>query len=80
MSMTTIRIKRTRNRKPVAPRTCCETHTDTCRFGREHQWGIGWIGGPKSGLGIGEEGWHDSAICAVCHGICTADLEKGQRA
>lgn len=38
-----------------------------------------WIGGPKSGLGIGEPGWHDSAICASCHGICTAELEEGQR-
>lgn len=31
--MTTIRVKRSRVRKPTAPRTCCATHTDTCRFG-----------------------------------------------
>lgn len=77
---TVIRIKPSRNRKPTAPRTCCETHTDTCQFGRDHRWGMGWIGGPLSGLGVGEEGWHDSMICATCKGICVADLEEGQRA
>lgn len=74
-----IRVKRTRTRRPTAPRTCCPTHTDTCKFGRDHRWSIGWIGGPKSGLGIGDEGWHDSTICGECKGICTADLEEGQR-
>jgi len=73
-----IPVKRTRVRKPVAPRTCCATHTDTCRFGRDHVWSLGWIGGPKSGIGVGEEGWHDSAICSTCLGVCVADLEAGQ--
>lgn len=63
----------------TALRTCCETHTDTCRFGREHKWSIGWIGGPKSGVGIGEPGWHDSMICSICLGVCTDDLEEGER-
>lgn len=79
-SIAGIPVKRSRTRKPTAPRTCCDTHTDTCRFGRDHLWSIGWIGGPKSGVGIGEPGWHDSAICSTCHGICTAELEEGQRA
>lgn len=76
---TTITIKRSRNRKPTAPRTCCKTHTDTCRFGKEHAWGIGWVGGPLSGVGVGEEGWHDSMLCVTCKGICTADMEDGGR-
>lgn len=79
-SVAGIPIKRSRVRKPVAPRTCCETHTDTCKFGRDHVWSMGWIGGPKSGLGFGEPGWHDSAICSNCLGICVAELEPGQRA
>lgn len=80
MSTVSISTTHTRIRKPVAARTCCETHTDTCRFGRDHLWCIGWIGGPRSGLGVGAPGWHDSAICSNCLGICTADLEEGQRA
>lgn len=75
-----IKIKPSRDRKPVAPRTCCETHTDKCKFGRDHRWSIGWIGGPKSGLGIGDEGWHDSSVCSTCLGICVADMEEGGRA
>lgn len=77
---TSIKIKPSRTRKPVAPRTCCPTHTDTCRFGRDHLWSFPWIGGPKSGLGIGTEGWHDSSICHGCMGICVADMEEGGRA
>jgi len=75
-----IRVKRTIIRKPTAPRTCCPTHTDTCRFGKEHRWAAGWIGGPLSGVGIGEPGWHDSSLCVTCNGICTGDLEEGGRA
>ena len=78
--MTIIRIRPPqRPRKPTQPRTCCPTHRDTCNFGREHRWGIGWIGGTRSGLGVGEEGWHDSAICSACLSICTADMEPGGR-
>jgi hypothetical protein len=62
------------------PRTCCETHRDTCKFGRDHRWSIGWFGGAKSGLAFGEDGWHDSMICSDCLGVCVADLEDGQRA
>lgn len=80
MATTMIRVKPSRNRKPVAPRTCCPTHTDACQFGREHRWSMGWIGGPKSGLGIGEPGWHDSTICVTCKGICVGDMEEGGRA
>lgn len=75
-----IRIQRSRTRKPTAPRTCCPTHADACKFGRDHVWSIGWIGGPLSGLGVGEPGWHDSMICTTCMGICTADMDEGGRA
>jgi len=75
-----IKVKPSRERKPTAPRTCCSTHTDMCKFGRDHRWSTGWIGGPKSGVGFGEEGWHDSALCINCYGVCVADLEPGQRA
>lgn len=76
---TVIRVKPTRVRKPAAPRTCCPSHTDTCKFGRDHQWASPWLGGPLSGLGVGEPGWHDSEICAGCLGVCTADMEEGGR-
>lgn len=80
MATMVIRITPSRTRKPVAERTCCPTHTDTCQFGREHRWSMGWIGGPKSGVGIGEPGWHDSMLCIVCTGVCVADMEDGGRA
>jgi len=51
-----------------------------CRFGRQHSWSLGWFGGPKSGAGIGTEGWHDSMMCVDCNGICVAGLEEGERA
>lgn len=73
-----IPITRTRVRKPTPKRTCCPTHAENCKFGRDHVWGVGWIGGPKSGLGIGEPGWHDSMVCSTCLGICIADMEPGQ--
>ena len=74
-----IKIKRSRVRKPTAPRTCCPTHTDTCKFGRQHGWSMGWIGGPYSINPNSEPGWHDSMHCSDCGGFCMAELEEGQR-
>ena len=61
-----IRIKPTRTRKQLAPRTCCPTHTDTCRFGRWHTWSEGWY----SETGV----WQESSKCFNCDGVCDGEL------
>lgn len=62
-------------RRPVSatPRTCCPTHTDRCRFGREHLWA-----GPfllDQGRRVDGKVWShpDDVKCAVCGGECVAD-------
>lgn len=60
----------------MSERTCCQTHADTCRFGRDHRWGIGWHGGSLSGVGVGAPGWHTCALCIDCKGICYVDNEE----
>ena len=57
----------------LKPRTCCETHPDRCRFGRDHIWA-----GPfllDKGKPVNGEIWsHPNDFkCAGCGGICTAD-------
>lgn len=72
---TLIRIKPTRTRKTTAPRTCCPSHTDRCRFGDEHVWA-----GPfllDGGRPVDGRVWsHDNDVrCAKCGGVCTAERE-----
>lgn len=66
--MQTIRVRpASRPRKPTAPRTCCETHRDTCNFGRQHHWH-----GPFY-LEDGTWSHDDDVKCADCGGICVAE-------
>lgn len=61
-----VRIHAERPRKPVAPRTCCPEHTDTCRFGSKHLWTSPWVD---------EHGtWHGTDKCFGCQGVCSAEL------
>ena len=70
MSAYVIRFKPpARVRKPTAPRTCCETHRDTCNFGRWHVWGIGFYQDDGTWSRPGD------AKCQTCGGICTAERE-----
>ena len=66
MRSNVIRVTADRTRKATAPRTCCETHTDTCKFGRQHTWSVGWYDE------AGE--WQESAKCFECDGVCVGDL------
>ena len=74
-----ISIKPSRDRKPTAPRTCCPTHTDTCRFGRPHQWA-----GPfllDGGRPVNGHIWShpEDVHCVPCGGTCTGDRTDPQR-
>lgn len=60
----------------MAERTCCPTHTDTCRFGREHVWA-----GPfllDGGRPVDGQVWShpDDVHCAACAGTCTGNREE----
>lgn len=73
---TVIKVKRPRTRRPTAPRTCCPTHTDLCRFGRDHVWA-----GPfllDEGRPVDGRVWsHDTDVrCGTCGGVCTAEREE----
>lgn len=59
--------------KATTDRTCCSTHSDLCRFGREHRWA-----GPfllDEGRQVNGEIWShpDDIQCAVCGGVCTGN-------
>jgi len=72
---TDIRIKPRRTRKAPAPRTCCPSHTDRCRFGRDHIWaGPFLLDGGKPAEG---HIWsHDGDVrCDACGRVCTAERE-----
>lgn len=61
--------------RTVAPRTCCATHADRCRFGRPHTWA-----GPfllAAGRPVDGRVWShpDDVACATCGGTCTADRD-----
>lgn len=63
-----IRVKRPdRPRKPVAPRTCCPTHRDTCNFGKQHVWAGPFL------LDGGTWSHPDDVKCSTCEGVCTAE-------
>jgi hypothetical protein len=71
---TIIRVKPTRNRKPVEPRTCCPTHANNCHFGRGHLWAGPYLldaGKPVDGKVWSEP---DSVKCANCGAICDAEV------
>jgi len=72
---TIIRVKRERTRKPAAPRTCCPTHTDTCKFGRQHVWCGPYL--LDAGKPVNGEVWsHPNSVkCAYCNGTCDAEVE-----
>lgn len=65
-------------------RTCCPTHRDRCRFGREHFWA-----GPfllDGGKPVNGETWShpDDVRCHVCEGVCSGnrpapDTERDER-
>lgn len=70
-----IPIKKSRVRKPPAPRTCCPTHTDNCLFGRWHLWA-----GPfllDGGRPVDGEIWsHPQDVrCHMCGGVCSGDRD-----
>lgn len=69
-----IRIKPVRNRKPVEPRTCCPTHANNCRFGKDHRWAGPYL--LDGGKLVNGEKWSrpDSLKCSTCEGICDADI------
>lgn len=59
----------------AAPRTCCPTHADNCRFGHAHLWA-----GPfllDEGKPVDGQVWsHPGDVkCAQCGGNCTADRD-----
>lgn len=61
------------------PRTCCPTHADRCRFGREHVWA-----GPfllDGGRELDGHKWShaDDVHCTGCGGVCIGD-RSGQDA
>lgn len=72
--MTVIKVKPSRVRKPPKPRTCCPTHNDTCRFGRDHVW----AGPYYQPNGTRWSTWRDdgSVICAECGAICEAEVQS----
>ncbi len=49
------------------PRTCCTTHNDTCRFGRDHAFAGPFL------LGKGEWSHEDDVKCGICDGVCYGD-------
>jgi hypothetical protein len=65
--MTVIRFKATRIRKDPAPRTCCPSHNDRCRFGRPHIWSAPFY----DATGVWRD---DGAYLCDCGAICEADV------
>jgi len=49
------------------PRTCCPTHKDTCRFGRDHLWAGPFL--------LEGGGWShpDMLKCGYCDEVCSAE-------
>lgn len=63
----------------MADRTCCPTHNDACRFGREHVWA-----GPfllNRGRPVDGQVWShpDDVQCAYCGGTRAARLRGATR-
>lgn len=55
------------------PRTCCTTHADNCKFGRDHSFS-----GPfllNEGYMVDGKQWshEDDMKCTTCGGICYGD-------
>lgn len=72
---TVIRIKPAKVRKAPAPKTCCTTHNDKCRFGRQHVYA-----GPfllDSGRPVDGEIWSAPGVvhCQGCGGTCYGDAD-----
>lgn len=65
-----IHAKRSRDRRPPQPRTCCPTHNDRCDFGRPHVWCIGnYLDG---------EWLPNSTICGACGARCVDEEVEAQ--
>lgn len=46
----------------------CTTHRETCHFGRDHRWCIGFYDAAGT--------WHSAMICPGCSGVCDAELRE----
>lgn len=69
-----IRIKPARTRKAVEPRTCCPTHSNNCRFGKQHIWAGPYL--LDAGRPVDGKVWSDpdSVKCSNCEGTCDAEV------
>lgn len=66
------------DRAGMRPRTCCPTHADACRFGRDHTWAGPYLldaGRPVNGAVWSHAG---DVLCSTCGGQCVADRVTGE--